>query len=168
MDSYRHMDLRCLLRPLAKLAGATILTALLLVGGAHAQHTAETDSVHTRPLKILMVALGQDMSRINDGLWHEDYEMIRTGAQAIADHPRVPPEQMAAIREALGPRFPQFVGFDQQVHGTAVEIVGSAEKRSMVDVIDAYGRIQHGCTSCHTAFRDEVRMKLYGQADPSK
>lgn len=157
-------------RSTAKLITGIVMATTLAVGAASAQDArqrAEPDSPQVRPLKYLMVALGQDMNRINDGLWHEDYEMIRNGAQAIAGHPRVPPEQMAAIREALDERFQQFVGFDQHVHGVAVELVDAAERRDLVDILNAYTRIQNGCTSCHTAFRDEVRAKLYGHLDPS-
>lgn len=148
------------------ISGAVLL-AFLIPGSAAAQDHAEADSLETRPLKNIMVSLGQDMNRVNDGLWREDFEMILMGARAIADHPRVPPAEMTAIREALGSRFDQFVGFDQAVHETAVELVGAAERRAMGDVLESYRRLQTGCLSCHIAFRDEVRAGLYGQP-PSK
>lgn len=89
--------------------------------------------------------------------------MARLISGAIADHPRVPPAEMTAIREALGSRFDQFVGFHQAVHETAVELVGAAERRAMGGVLELYRRLQTGCLSCHIAFRDEVRAGLYGQ-----
>lgn len=123
--------------------------------------TSPTDTLHTRPLRYLMVGLGQEMSRINDGFWHEDYEMIADGAQGIADHARVTAEEMAAIKQALGDRFGSFVGFDQSVHLNATELVGAAENQDMRHVLEVHGRLQQGCISCHATFRDEVRAALY-------
>lgn len=138
-----------------------LMTAPLLALAAAAQPSTHPDTSQTRPLKYLMVSLGQDMNRINDGLWHGDFEMVRVGARAIADHARVPPEQMAAIKDALGARFQQFVGFDQQVHRTAVEMTHAARREDVGSILDAYRDLQIGCTSCHAAFRDEVRAGLY-------
>ena len=66
------------------------------------------------------------MSRIADGIWYEDFEMIRTGAQAIADHPKIPPAQMQLIRKTLGEQFSSFVGMDKAVHDAAVEVAEAA------------------------------------------
>ena len=124
-----------------------------------------SDTLGTRPLRFLMVGLGQDMSRISDGLWHEDYEMIRQGARGVADHPRVMPKEMAAIKAALEGRFESFVGFDQLVHHTADELAEAAEMRDMQRVLDLQSRLQQGCISCHAAFRSEVRQALYGSPE---
>lgn len=146
-----------------------ILIGTLIVVAAVPMTTQETDpappapsdTLQTRPLRFLMVGLGQDMSRISDGLWHDDYEMIRQGARGVADHPRVPPEEMAAIKAALQERFEQFVGFDRQVHHTADELADAAAQHDMRRVLALQNRLQQGCISCHSAFRDEVRKALY-------
>lgn len=148
--------------------GAILIGTLIAVasgpmttGGADPAATAAPDTLQTRPLRFLMVGLGQDMSRISDGLWHEDYEMIREGARGVADHPRVTPEEMAAIKAALEGRFEAFVGFDRLVHDTAEELAGAAAARDMGRVLELHSRLQQGCVSCHAAFRDEVREALY-------
>lgn len=140
-----------------------LTTASISAVGASAQHSEVPDPSQTRPLKYLMVALGQDMNRVNDGLWHGDFEMVWLGAHAIADHPKVPPEQVAAIREALGDGFQEFVRWDQAVHNSALEMAQAAGREDVGATLDAYRALQMGCISCHSAFRDQVRMKLYQQ-----
>ena len=120
-----------------------------------------SDTLGTRPLRFIMVGLGQEMSRIGDGLWHEDYEMIGQAARLVADHPRVTAAEMAAIKTALGDRFQSFVAFDQFVHHTAVELDSAATALDTNRILDAYGRLQNGCVSCHATFRAEVRAALY-------
>lgn len=120
-----------------------------------------SDMPQSRPLRFLMVGLAQDMSRISDGIWHEDYEMIQNGARGVADHPRVTPEEMAAIKAALGERFEAFVAFDRQVHGSAVEIADAAGQLNLGRILESHGKLQQGCVSCHATFRDEVREALY-------
>ena len=105
----RHIDIRSMLR-------LSILILALAVGSTQ-MASAQTAPDSTRPLKNMMFTLGQDMNRINDGLWHEDYGMIRAGAQGIADHPRVPPEQMAAIKQALGEKTPLYLAARHSYRG---------------------------------------------------
>ena len=119
------------------------------------------DTLQTRPIRLLMVELGQDMNRINDGLWHEDYRMIRQGASAIADHPRITANEMAAIKSALTERFEAFVEIDRHVHQTAVTMANAADGKDLAAIMEAYSTLQRACVSCHAAFRDEVRAALY-------
>lgn len=123
--------------------------------------SVDPDTVKTRPLRILMVQLAQDMRRISDGIWHEDYIMIKKGAAGIAHHPRISPAQMKSIKQALGNRFPQFVQIDKQVHHTAVEMVSAAKRKQMGTILEHYGTLQQGCVACHSGFREEVRDALY-------
>jgi hypothetical protein len=110
--------------------------ALFLSGGglfvsprpAVSQTAADTSD--TKRLRLLMVGLGQDMFRINTGIWHEDYDLTREGATSIANHPRIPPDQIAKIKKALREDFQNFVRFDKSVHGTATELVSAAEARN--------------------------------------
>jgi len=122
--------------------------------------TTPSDSSN-RPLRFLMVGLGQDMGRINDGIWHEDYEMVRSGAQSIADHPRVTPEEMAAIKIALGEQFQAFVGYDQVVHQIATKLAKASQARNMEDILQLQSQLTQNCSTCHTMFRAEVRKALY-------
>lgn len=114
----------------------------------------------TKPLRPLMTALAQDMDRIATGLWHEEYDLIRQGAQNIATHPRIPPGQIAAIKRALGDEFEGFVAFDKTVHGAAAELVTAAEARDWSAVLDTHARLQRGCVGCHRTYRERLRPVL--------
>lgn len=123
-------------------------------------HPTLPDTTQTKPLRLLMVGLAQDMARINTGLWHEDYDLMRQGGAAIANHPKIPPEQMAQIKKALGNEFNAFVQFDQTVHKTAAELAEAAADHDLSRVLDAYTRIRNGCMGCHTTYRDRLRPVL--------
>jgi len=114
----------------------------------------------TKPLRPLMVGLAQDMDRIATGLWHEEYDLIRQGARGIAQHPKIPPSQLAQIKQALGEQFQTFVQYDKRVHHTATELVSAAEARDWSGILDLHERLKRGCVSCHTAYRDTVRAVL--------
>lgn len=142
--------------------------ALLLVGGTlwyrspspAPPSTAPSDTVDTKQLRLLMVGLAQDMARINTGLWHEDYDLIRQGAASIARHPKIPPAQMRKIKGTLGDEFQNFVQFDKVVHGKAKELVRAAEARDWSGVLTTYTQIRDGCLGCHTAYRERLRPVL--------
>lgn len=140
--------------------------ALFLSGGglfvsprpAVSQTAADTSD--TKRLRLLMVGLGQDMSRINTGIWHEDYDLTREGATSIANHPRIPPDQIAKIKKALRKDFQNFVRFDKSVHGTATELVSAAEARNGSSVLTRQTELRDGCVGCHTAYRERLRPVL--------
>jgi cytochrome c556 len=104
-----------------------------------------------------MVGLAQDMDRINTGLWHEDYDLIYQGASAIAAHPKIPPEQLTKIKNALESEFQTFVRYDKTVHKTAAELADAASNGNLSRVLDAHTRLRDGCMGCHTAYRDRLR-----------
>ena len=123
--------------------------------------SSPADTLDTRPLRLLMVELGQDMNRISDGLWHEDFDMIRRAGRSIADHPKITPEQMQAIRRALGDRFEQFVAYDRVVHDAASRLADAASDRDLSSVLEHRIQLTNGCIGCHATFRDDVRSELH-------
>jgi cytochrome c556 len=125
-----------------------------------ATRTVASDTVDTKQLRLLMVGLAQDMARINTGIWHEDFDLIRQGAANIANHPKIPPEQITIIKKTLGTEFQNFVAFDKTVHSTAGELVSAAEARNWSGVLDNYTQIRDGCVGCHTAYRDRLQPVL--------
>lgn len=142
-------------------AGGTLLLALLVAASSPAPApSARTPADTTKPLKPLMVGLAQDMARISTGLWYEDYDLIRQGAQSIAQHPKIPPSQIAKIKKALGPQFSTFVQYDKTVHQTANTLVNAAEAKNWSAVLETHERLQQGCLRCHSAFRDQLRPVL--------
>ncbi len=107
-----------------------------------------------------MVGLAQDMSRINTGLWHEDYKLIREGAAAIANHPKTPPDQVAKITETLGREFQNVARLDRSVHRTATELVSAVEARDGSGVLKKQTELRDGCVGGHTAYRDRLQPVL--------
>lgn len=118
---------------------------------------AAADTIDTKRLRLLMVGLAQDMARINTGIWHEDFDLVQQGASSIANHPRIPPDQIAKIKKALGQEFQNFVRFDKAVHGTATELVNAAEARDWSGVLTKQTELRDGCFGCHTAYRERLR-----------
>ena len=143
---------------LVLLTGALLATRPAPSPRAEAPLLAPTDT--TKRLRPLMVGLAQDMDRIATGLWYEDYDLIRQGAQGIAQHPKIPSDQIAIIKKTLGDEFSSFVRYDKTVHQTATELVRAAEARKWSDVLRIHDRLQNGCMGCHTAYRDQLRPVL--------
>lgn len=141
--------------------------SLLLIGGtlfsvspSNTPAARMADTTETKQLRLLMAGLAQDMSRINTGLWHEDYGLVREGASSIANHPKIPPDQIAKIKKELGEDFQNFVRFDKNVHGTATELVSAAEARDWSGVLTKYTELRDGCFGCHAAYRERLRPVL--------
>lgn len=152
------------IRSLLLTGGGLFLLAVILLATAPSQ-AVEDDGVHvppdtTKPLRPLMVGLAQDMDRISTGLWYRDYDWIEEGARGIAQHPKIPPNQIAKIKKTLGEQFETFVQYDKSVHQTATELVTAAEARDWSAVLDTHQELQRGCTGCHTAFREQLRPVL--------
>lgn len=144
-------------------AGTLIALAMTLMASAPNPTPASgvaPDTTETKPLRLLMAGLAQDMDRINTGIWYEDYDLMQQGGEAIANHPRIPPEQIAKIKQALENEFEAFVQYDQTVHRTAVELAEAAADSNLSGVLDRYTRIRNGCVGCHTAYRDRLRPVL--------
>ena len=115
----------------------------------------------TLPLKEIMAGLERDLAEVASGFWIEDLTMISAAATRVADHARVPPEQMARIQSTLGDEFPAFVQMDGRVHDAAVELAAAAESaRSVSELLPGMVEIQEGCVSCHSAFRARVSEAL--------
>lgn len=97
------------------------------------------------------------MDRVAHGVWVADFDTIAGGAQAVADHPRVGPDERARILEILGPGGVGFRQADLAVHNTAVELTERARARDMPGVLDALARLQQGCVACHTGYRETLQ-----------
>lgn len=128
---------------------------------AHADHGAAAPGAPVLPLKEIMRGLDADLAGALGALWVEDAAGVAAAARRVADHPRVPPEEMARIQAALGEEFASFVGFDQAVHGAAVALAERAEGVAPpAELLAGVARIQEGCVGCHTAFRPRVSAAL--------
>lgn len=148
----------------------TLGLVLVLCGASMALSDSSRGSVHdrvqadtTKPLRPLMVGLGQDTDRIATGIWYEEYDWIEEGARSIAQHPKISPVQIKKIKSVLGAEFEGFVACDKSVHNTARTLVKAARARDWSAVLDARRELQQGCMGCHTAYRDRLRPVLTRQ-----
>ena len=125
------------------------------------ESTESADTRATLPgLFAIMLELQGDMGRVSRGLWLEAYDTIAAGAQAIADHPRIPPDEVATIADVLGPDMPRFKTLDTRVHDLSVELAGAARAGDMETVLARDAALRQGCVECHTAFRERLRSEL--------
>lgn len=112
-------------------------------------------------LEEIMAALATDMEDTAMGLWTEDVQAVAEGAGRIADHPRVPPAQMAAVQAVLGQEFGDFVVLDRRVHDRAVELRDQASAgQAPVALVSIFVQVAEGCVGCHTTFRERVSSAL--------
>lgn len=150
----------------ALLSALPVGLALLLIGGtlfsvnSPTSPSTASDTVVTKQIRPLMAGLAQDMSRINTGIWHEDFDLVRQGASSIANHPRIASEQVKKIKKTLGQEFQNFVKFDKSVHSTSKELVSATEARDWSDVLNKYTELRDGCFGCHSAYRERLRPVL--------
>ena len=112
-------------------------------------------------LRAIMQGMDSAASDITSGMWLEDYQRIRAGAVAIADHPQIPLADRQIIQGELADEFAAFVGFDRQVHDLAVQVRDLASERAAIaDVLAGFQQLQAGCVGCHSAFRARVAAAL--------
>jgi hypothetical protein len=128
--------------------------------------SSETDAPLVLPLKEIMQGLERDLNDLAHGIWIEDHGTAVAAARRIADHPRVPPEQMAAIQASLLDEFPGFVREDAGVHNAAAAFAeASPSSLATEEVFTVFLQIQQGCRSCHLSFRVRVSEALSGSGD---
>lgn len=105
----------------------------------------------------IMAGLESDMARVSRGLWAEDFDTVVAGAAAVADHPKIPPEEARRIAGILGEEVSRFRELDAEVHGLADRIRALASREELEGVLSAEAELRQGCITCHTEFRTRLR-----------
>ena len=124
-------------------------------------NNVELQAPSNLPLREIMRGLEADLAAVAHGIWIADHEAVRTAANRIAEHPKVIPEQVAAIQAALGGEFPAFVQQDLAVHGAAMDLIEAVDaSRTTSELFDIFLRAQQGCMSCHSCYRTRVAEAL--------
>jgi cytochrome c556 len=111
-------------------------------------------------LRTIMQQLSVDLAGFSHALWLEDGAAMTARAGAIADHAHMTPDEVQRIRTELGPEMDEFEAEDDAVHQSAIRLHAAAEAGHMEEVLQELNRIQRGCVSCHTRFRE--RLRTYG------
>lgn len=103
-------------------------------------------------LKEIMQGLRDNMVEISDGLLTDDFEQVIHGANSIAEHPQIAPEQVQLVASALGSEMAAFKQLDILVHDLSLEISASAKAADRDAAISSYQRMIEGCFSCHRTY----------------
>ena len=111
-------------------------------------------------LKAIMQAMRLNFIDISDGFLLDDFNKIADGALAIAEHPRIPPEQVEQVANELGAEMPVFKNFDVQVHELSLELYKAATDRDRAAAVEAYQGMVAACFDCHAAYRERVAAAL--------
>jgi len=108
----------------------------------------------------IMAGLEGEMARISRGLWLESFDTVAAGADAVADHPRVPPEEFQRISAVLGEEMSRFGGMDMRVHDLAVRLSEEARRAELEAVLATDAELRRACVACHSAYRERLRQEI--------
>ena len=133
---------------------------LLLLVGIAAVALPVTAVTGETTLKEIMQELRRNFLEVSDGFLLDDFDRVAEGAIAIAEHPRIPPEQIERVANELGPEMPVFKNFDVQVHELSLEIYKAAKDGDRAAAIGAYQGMVSACFDCHAAYRERVAAAL--------
>lgn len=111
-------------------------------------------------LKTIMQELRNDTVLILDAMLVDDMAAVADAAVRIADHPRIPPDQVSLIASELGPEMATFKQFDSLVHDLSVAIREAAGDGDRDRVQMLHRDMVAGCLGCHAAYRERVMMVL--------
>ncbi len=111
-------------------------------------------------LKLIMQGLRDDVVEITDGLLTDDFARVAQGAVRIANHPRIPPDQIQLVAAELGTEMAAFKQIDTSVHELSLSIAAAAEAKDRARAIADYQRMLSGCLACHVAYKDRVGTVL--------
>ena len=135
----------------------TFLSTLVLSSSTGAAESTGSNDV---TLKIVMQGLLEDSIKINKGIFLEDFSMIETAADRVANHPAPPMATKRKLMTSLGFEMRKFKASDTIVHDLAVEIGQAAQKENMGAVVVKYHELLDGCLSCHEEFKARVSTIL--------
>lgn len=108
----------------------------------------------------IMAGLQGEMARVSRGLWLENLDTVAAGADAVADHPRVPPDEFQRISGVLGPEMSRFGGMDMEVHDLAVRLAEEARAGDFEAVLSTDAELRRACVACHSEFRERLRAEI--------
>jgi len=123
-------------------------------------------SGETTTLKAIMQDLRDNLTDITDGLLADDFGLVARGANGIAEHPRIPAEQVKRVAEELGEEMAVFKQLDTWVHDLALEVKAAAENSDRGALFSNYQKMVEGCVACHNAYKDRVAAAI-GTTDES-
>jgi uncharacterized protein YndB with AHSA1/START domain len=124
-------------------------------------------SGETTTLKAIMQELRDNLTDVTDGLLADDFGLVARGANGIAEHPRIPAEQVKLVADELGDEMAVFKQLDTWVHDLALEVKVAAEKPDRTALFTNYQTMVEGCVACHNAYKDRVAAVLATTGKPA-
>ena len=111
-------------------------------------------------LKSIMLGLRDGLVEIADGLLTDDFGLVQHGATTIAEHPRIPEEQIQLVAQELGEEMAAFKALDSQVHDLSLEIEAAAKALDGATARSAFTQMIDGCFACHATYKERVATIL--------
>lgn len=111
-------------------------------------------------LKQIMQGLRDDYVKIADGLLTGDLDLVADGADGVANHPKIPPEQVKLVAAELGEEMPAFKQLDTRVHDLSLETRDAAEAADRDKALRKFGEMTDGCIACHDTYKERVARAL--------
>lgn len=111
-------------------------------------------------LKDIMQGLRDGLVEMGDGLLGNDLEQVARAALSIAEHPKIPPDQVQLVAQELEQEMTVFKQLDLLVHDLALEVHAAAEALDRPAAIAGYQLMIEGCFACHEAYRERVAAVL--------
>lgn len=108
-------------------------------------------------LDEIMLGLSEEMTRIGDGIWREEFSVIALAAEAIAGHPLPPLMQRLKLLSDLGSNSSQFIAADKALKAAALEVVAAAKQEDLSAVLNRYQVVQQRCVDCHNWYRNSIQ-----------
>jgi len=136
-----------------------IILLTLLVFSTAAISTEQADLNKNR-LQLVMLDLLTDSQSLTEGIFKEDFKLIASSAEKIANHPNPGAEILQEIKKDLAADMPKFKMHDAKVHNAATSIVKLAGQHDLVGIFAEYHKLIDGCQSCHSDFRGRISVVL--------
>lgn len=106
----------------------------------------------------LMNMFSHALAEMQDGMIRHNEELVKQGAKVVFTHPapKARPWSLMAKEDQEG--FKQaLLAYDKVLDIHTEEVVAAAEKHDWQAGMDAVGRLQGACISCHQEWMDKAR-----------
>lgn len=122
--------------------------------------SSEQNESSKNRLQMVMLDLLRDTHSLTEGIFTEDFTLIESSAEKIANHPNPGPEILQQVKQTLGSEMTKFKIHDVTVHKAASSIVELAAKDDMSAILIQYHKMVDGCQSCHNNFKSRISAVL--------
>lgn len=114
-------------------------------------------------MEEVMQRMGEEMTQISNGLWHEDYTAVAKAAENLARHPMPPLLERLSLLAQLGSDASQFMKQDKALQAAALALKEAAGQRHPDKVMDRYLVVVQRCVACHSWYRDSASRSAPGK-----